>query len=178
MTQKTIVRRSSKKIPAHYGMSDFYKYYKEHSEDPVSPSVYNKVVSLFNEKVIDEIINKSKVYTIPFLRLKIGIRKSKPKIKFKDGVVVNGNPVDWVTTKKLWETDEEAKKNKTLVRFLNKHTFGYVFKIHALKFAARFKDKALFRFKPNRKFQRDLSKRINDKNKDRFDSFLLYEENN
>ena len=125
--------------------------------------------------IINQILNEYKVYTVPFLRLKIGIRKSKPKIRFKDGVVVNGNPIDWVKTNTLWEKDDDSKANKTLIRFTNKHTFGYVFHIYALKFAARFKNKSIFRFKSNRKFQRELSKRINDKDKEQFDSYLLYE---
>ena len=172
---RAMIKRSSKKIPTHYGMTDFYNYYKANSENPVTPSEYNKIVSLFNLQVIDKILNDYKVYTVPILRLKIGIRKSKPKIRFKDGAVVNGNPIDWVTTNKLWESNEESRKNKVLVRFLNKHTFGYVFRIYALKFAARFKNKSVFRFKATRTFQRELSKRINDKNKDMFDSYLLYE---
>lgn len=176
MTEQTANRRSSKKVPAHFGMQDYYKYYKKHSEAPVEPSVYNRVISEFNMEVMDQILNHYKVYTLPYLRLKIGVRKSKPRIRIKDNTVVNGNPIDWATTKKLWEEDEESLKNKTLVRHTNKHTFGYVFKIYALKFAARFKHKSLFRFKPVRKFQRELSKRINDPNKDRFDCYLLYDE--
>lgn len=175
MTQKAVIKRSPKSIPTHYGMNDYYKYYVKNSNNPVDKATYNKVISLFNLEIIDKILNQYKVYTIPYLRLKIGVRKSKPKIRYKDGIVVNGNPVDWVTTNKLWKENEEAKNAKVLVRFTNKLTFGYVFRIYALKFAARFKNKSVFRFKTNRKFQRELSKRIKDGNKDKFDSYLLYE---
>lgn len=175
MTQQVKIKRRSKRIPTHYGMTDYYTYYKENSDNPVSKREFNNVIKQFNDEVVHQILYNYKVYTVPLLRLKINIRKAKPKIKFKNGVVVNGNPVDWVTTNKLWETNADAKEKKVLVRFTNRHTFGYVFKVQALKFQARFKNKAFFRFKPSRRFQRSLSKRINDKDSGVFDSYLLYE---
>jgi len=175
MIQQTS-KRGPKKIISDYGLGDFYKYYTKNSKEPVDSKTYSKVISLFNLKIIDNIINNYKVYTVPILRLKIGVRKAKPKIRIINGILVNGNPVDWVTTKKLWDEDEESMKNKVLVRSTNRHTFGYVFKIVAIKFAAKFKNKAIFKFKASRSFQRALSTRIKDKNKEKFDSYLLYKE--
>jgi hypothetical protein len=45
------------------------------------------------------------------------LRRIETKPKLVDGKVRYVAPIDWKSTKKLWEDDIQAKKNKTLVKF-------------------------------------------------------------
>ncbi len=167
-------KRTEGKIKSHFGMSDYYKYYKNNTDNPVSLSVYSKVISIYNNSLIDKVLNDNLEYLIPHIGVKLSIRKDKREPKIKDGKLYINKPVDWQATNKLWDEDPEAKKNKIRVRYLNTHTSGYVFRIHCSKFLSRLKNKHFFKFKPSRKFQRSLADRINDTSKDKFDAFLLH----
>ncbi len=167
-------KRTSGKIKSHFGMSDYYSYYKKHSDNPVSLSIYSNVISTFNTAVIDKILNDNFEYLVPIIGIRLGIRKDKREPKLKDGKLYINRPVDWKATNELWNEYPEARENKTRVRFLNTHTSGYVFRIHCSKFLSRLKNKHFYKFKPSRNFQRSLADRINDDSKDKFDSFLLH----
>ena len=43
------ISRGPKKIQGHYGMKDYYKYYKDNNDSPVSATKYNKVISLLKQ---------------------------------------------------------------------------------------------------------------------------------
>lgn len=169
-----MIKRGKKKIQSDYGMNDYYLFYKNTYDSEITKAVFNKVVTQFNEKLIDLILNESFEYTLPHLGLSLTIRKDKRSPKLVNGKVVNNAPVDWVLTKKLWANNEEAKQNKVLVRYLNNHTNGYVFRIYCKKFGAQLKNRSIYKFKPSRKFQRSLSARIKDLTKDKFETYLLY----
>ena len=47
----------NKRIKKDYGMEDYYDYYFKNSKNPQSKSKFNKVISEFNEKIVDLIIN-------------------------------------------------------------------------------------------------------------------------
>jgi len=123
---------------------------------------------------MDLVIEHNIIFYMPILELELFIKKDKRKPKIVNGKLVNNIPIDWKATNELWEKDSEAKEKKILVRYNNSHTSGYVFRIYCKKFKSKVKKKNLYKFKPSRNFQRSLSKRIKDPNKDNFDAFLLY----
>ena len=172
MTQ--IIKKNSNKIKVHYGITDYYKYYKKNNKDCVSSIKYNKIISDFNSEIIDNILNNNLEYYIPSLGFTITVRKAKRKPRIIDGKLYNTVPVDWKTTKELWNTDEEAKEKKIIVRFNNTHTSGYVFSIRLIKFGLSFKNKKHYKFKAARDFARSLSERIKDEEKDKYDTYKLY----
>lgn len=172
MTQK--IKKDKNKIKVHYGLPNYYKYYKTKHKDGVSSVKYNKVISEFNLEVINLILNNNLEYYISNIGFMISVRKSKRKPKIVNGKLYNTVPVDWNTTKKLWATDEEAKEKKIIVRFNNSHTSGYVFSIRLIKTGLGFKNKKYYKFKAARDFARDLSKRIKDEEKDKYDTYKLY----
>lgn len=167
--------RGKPKIPSDYGMTDYYKYYNNNG-GTVNKAKYNKVVSEVNNSIIEAMLNDNLEYNLPTLGLTLTIRKDKRKPSIKNGKLYNPTPIDWVKTRKLWDSNKEAKKNKVLVRYLNNHTNGYIFRIYCKKFGARLKNRSIYKFKPSRNFQRSLSKRIKNLDKDKFDAFLLYKE--
>lgn len=172
MTQQI---RSKNKIKVHYGMKDYYDFYQETYNNPkITKALYNKIISAANKEIIELVLNQNIDYKLPHLGSVLTIRKDKRVPKIKDGKVINPAPVDWVTTKKLWADDEEAKEKKILVKHLNLHTSGYVFRIYMKKFGSSFRNRTVYKFKPSRNFARSLSDRIKDDNKDKFDTYLLY----
>ncbi len=171
---QTRAKRTEGKISKDYGMTDYYKYYQTTSKNPVNAIIFNKVISTFNKTIVEKIIEEGLEYTPIMLQMKFCVRKHKGTIKLKNSRLVNTNPVDWKTTMKLWEEDEEAKEKKLVIRYLNNHTSKYIFRIKMIKEGYTYKNKKFYRFKACRFFQRALAKRILDPNKDNFEAFNLY----
>jgi len=167
-------KRTKGKISKDYGMADYYKYYKENYKNPVSSQKFNKVVSEFNKTIVHNIINSGLEYTPARIQLTFCIRKYKKIIKIENGKLLNPNPIDWKSTKQLWQDDEEAAEKKIILRYLNNHTSKYIFRIKALKTGNTFKNKKKYRFKACRSFQRQLAKRILDPNQDNFQAYNLF----
>lgn len=167
--------RSCNKIKVDFGMKDYYLFYKSQNEDTaVSKLVYNKIISEANQQILNLILDEGLEYKVPHLGTSLIIRKDKRVPRIVDGKVINPTPVDWVTTKKLWEKDADAKEKKILVKYLNHHTSGYVFRIYMKKFGSSFKNRTVYKFEASRKFKRALSARIKDDTKDKYDTYLLY----
>jgi hypothetical protein len=162
------------KLKADYGMPDYYSYFNKHSNVKVSKTIYNKIITEFNLSIIDLMLNHNFIYYIPILNMDLIVKKDKRKPRLVNGKLINNIPIDWQKTNQLWERDPEAKSKKLLVRYNNSHTSGFVFRLFLNKFRSTVKNKSLFKLKANRLFQRSLSKRIKDINKNPFDSYLLY----
>lgn len=169
-----IIKRTEGRINADFGMNDYYKYYKSYSKNPVTKDKFHKIVGDFNKKITNLIINEGIEYKPIKIQFTFCVRKSLRRVYIKDNKLVNTTPIDWKSTKDLWENDEDARQNKTILRHLNNHTSKYIFQIKATKFGNRYSNKKLYRFKPCRSFQRDLAKRILDTTKDNFNAYLLY----
>lgn len=169
-----INKRTEGKINAHYGLKDYYKFYCKDNPNAVSAKKFNKVISECNKGIVDLIINDGLEYTPVKLQLTFCIRKTKRVPKIKDGKLINTNPIDWKSTKELWETYEESKEKKTIIRYLNNHTSKNIFRIKALKTGLGYPNKKLYKFKAVRGFSRTLSERIFDPKKDNFEAYELY----
>lgn len=157
-----------------YGLPDYYRYYTKKYNSDIDRNTFNKIITEFNEELIQLIIEESLIFYVPHIGIEIMIKKDKRKPRIVNGKLINNVPPDWKATNELWEKDPEARTKKIVVRHNNSHTSGYVFRIYCKKANTKIKNRGLFKFKPNRKFQRTLSKRIKDPNKDNFDAFLLY----
>jgi hypothetical protein len=74
------------------------------------------------------------------------VRKFNPYVKFEGGKLRTNRGVDWKATLTLWNEDKEAKENKLLVRTEDKEAFIIFYN----KMIANYKNKSLYKFKPNR----------------------------
>lgn len=167
-------KRTEGKIKTDYGIKDYYKFYKDKSKDPVDMKRFHKVISEFNKKIVDSIINEGLEFTPVASQICFTVRKLTKKIEIVNNKVVNKNPVDWKTTLQLWKDNDEAKKKKLIIKHLNNHTSKYIFRIKMIKCGYSYTNKKYYRFKPCRGFQRALAKRIFDPNKDNFQAYDLY----
>jgi len=167
-------KRTQGKINVDYGIKDYYKYYKNNNDKVVDSKKFHKVISEFNKRIVDSIINDNLEFTPKTLQFTFCIRKSKRVPRIENNKVINTNPIDWKSTNKLWENDLEAAEKKIIIRYLNNHTSKYVFRIKLLKSGTTYSNKKMYRFKPCRGFQRTLAKRILDEKQENFEAFELY----
>ena len=165
--------RSSRAIPAHYGMRDYHTFFcEEYPELNIDKQTYNKVISEYNKYVASILIEALEI-KLPFKLGKIEILKELRKLYLNDeGKVINTNPVNWKSTLDLWSKNQEAKDKKILIRFNNKHTGGYVFRIYYNKKTAVFKNKKVYFFQPVRILKRSIATRINDYSKNKYDTYI------
>jgi len=168
-------KRTEGNIKTHYGMKDYFNFFKKNNPTlNIERKTYNSIISDFNQKIVELIIEENLSYTLPYIGSSIHVRKEKKVPRIINGKLYNTTPVDWVATNKLWNEDIEAKEKKLLVRYSNSHTSRYVFRIYFKKYNYSFKNKKYYSFKPCRTFQRLLGKRIKDDTKYKYDAYLLY----
>ena len=96
----------------------------------------------------------------------IEVRKYDARISVEDGKVKTNLPIDWDRTLKLWSEDEEAYKERTLVKMEEKE----IFKVCYNKTRADFQNKGFYQLQINRDLKIALKKKIKLGN---FDAFLL-----
>lgn len=167
-------KRGEGNIRAHYGMTDYYRYFIKEYNLNISTKVYNNIIADFNEAIMNLIIEENLDYRLPHVGSTLSVRKIKRSPKIINGKLHNPTPINWVATNKLWAEDEEAKDKKLLVRYNNSHTSGYVYRIYFKKYDLYYKNKKIYNFKVARDFSRMLGNRINDEDKDKFNAYLLY----
>lgn len=172
MTQKT--KSKENKIKNHFGIANYFKWYTDHNECKVSRQKFNDVCSEFNLGIIDLMLNDNVSYSPPMVGFTFSIRKSERIPKIKNGRLMNTLPVNFKETKKLWTIDEEARKNKILIRHTNTHTSRHVFSIKLIKVGKVYANKKYYQFRPSRMFMRALAARIFDDTKPSFDTNNLY----
>lgn len=119
------------KIRNSLGVYDGYKYYRKNKpkgkEYILSESQYFSIIRQVNNILADEIAKGNEV-KLPYRMGTIEVRKYEKSVKIdKDGKVVTNLPVDWDGTLKLWYEDEEAFKNRTLLRLDEQEIYKIVY---------------------------------------------------
>lgn len=79
-------------------------------------------------------------------------------MSFNNGKLHTNLPIDWDRTLKLWAEDEEAYKEKMLVKVEEKE----IFKVFYNKGKANYNNKSFYEFEVNRDLKRRLKQRIKD----------------
>ena len=93
--------------------------------------------------------------------------KYKSNIKFEDGKLKTNLPIDWNKTLDLWKEDNEAFRDKTLLRY----ELDYIYKLKYNPYKAKFNNKTIFQFKFIRDIKQGISKEIQ---KGNIDAILKY----
>ena len=99
-------------------LRDSYKLYKEEAILPVSCKDYLQIVSGFNKFMIDKVLEGEEV-VLPARFGTLSIIGKRQEIKFDENGKVMGLAPNWVKTKELWATNEDAKRRKQLVYCTN-----------------------------------------------------------
>jgi len=146
--------KSKEKIKSDINTPEQYKYYiKQNCENKdslfyLSKKEYTDFLKEFFNEYVDEMLFSNTEMKLPFHTGMISVRKYEQKVKVVDGKIVSNLPINWNATLKLWDSDEEAKTSKKLVKFINKDRL--IYKYAFFKSYAKFKNKYFYWFKPTR----------------------------
>lgn len=160
--QKKIKKVSSTrthKATNSYGIRGGYNYYRSiKPKDPkyiLTDCEYYSITRAINNKLRELVISGEDII-FPSRMGGLELRKYEPNIKLVEGKVTNTFPIDWYNTIKLWYEDEEAHKNKTLVKSEEKE----VFKVLYNRAIANYINKSFYEFKVNREIKKGLKNNI------------------
>lgn len=137
------------KFTRSYGLRDYYNHYKKTHSTNLSSKEYSAIVrDIFSSLIEKELLNMFPI-CLPYKMGYIEVNILKPKVVSTNGEYRYIAPVDWKKTLALWEKDEEAHNNKTLVytNAIKTSVINYV------KEAASFKNQLYFYMQPARKLK-------------------------
>ena len=141
-----------------YNTRDSYVVYKNMSVNPINISQYVQIINHFMKFLSSKLLSTGEI-NIPERLGKLSIFGKKVNVRIEDGEI-KGLAPDWVKTKQLWESDEEAKNNKQLVYHFNEETNGIRYKFAWSKNRVLVSNKTLYNLRMTRSNKRELSKLV------------------
>lgn len=147
------------KVNNSNGVYQAYKYIRKNKwfdiGRPLTEHEFYTIVRQVNNYLADELLHGYDV-TLPHRLGRIELRKYDARITINDGVLKTNLPVDWDKTLKLWSEDEEAYKERTLVKMEEKE----IFKVFYNRRNANYENKSFYEFEVNRDLKRRLKQKI------------------
>lgn len=122
---------------------------------PVKEKEFYAIIRGVNDRLADGLA-KGDTVEFPHRMGKLELRKSKRGVYLNDGKLNITYPVDWNGTLRLWYNDEEAKKNKTVLRLEE----PYVYSVRYNKHDAIYENKSFYAFTLCTFIKRALKKNI------------------
>jgi hypothetical protein len=141
-----------------YNTRDSYKLYLKSTDTPIDISMYLSIVNGFMKFLIKKLFSTGSIM-FPERLGSLQIVGRKVKVRIEDGEI-KGLAPDWANTKKLWEENEQAKKDKQLVYHFNEHTNSVRYRFFWSKARALVTNKTLYNLRMTRSNKRELSKLI------------------
>ena len=141
-----------------YNTRDSYVVYKNMSVNPINISQYVQIINHFMKFLSSKLLSTGEI-NIPERLGKLSIFGKKVNVRIEDGEI-KGLAPDWVKTKQLWESEEEAKNNKQLVYHFNEETNGIRYKFSWSKNRVLVSNKTLYNLRMTRSNKRELSRLV------------------
>lgn len=155
------------KIKNSLGVYDAYKWIRKNKwlniGEPVTEHQFYYIVRNINNCLAENLLLGEDI-VFPQRMGSLELRKYDAKISFNNNKLVTNLPIDWNRTINLWQEDEEAYKNKTLVKMEEKE----IFKVYYNKKRANYNNKSFMRFHVNRSLKVKIKQRIKDRTLDAF----------
>lgn len=150
------------KIKSDYGIPDYYKHYKIKCKDTVDNyQKFSIILNAINQELANKFASSGYELKFPKRMGMLCIGRKKGKVWFdEEGNLKTNRPVNWKKTLELWATDESARTNKVLIRFENKHSDGFLYKIFYRRSSANYKNKSIYLINPNRELSRMFANSI------------------
>lgn len=153
------------------GTYDAYKYIRKNKwfdiGRPLTEHEFYSIIRRMNNYLAETLLDGEEII-LPCRMGSIELRKIEPKVRVKGGIInTNSFPIDWDKTLKLWSEDEDAYKERTLVKAEEKE----IFKVYFNKKYATFNNKSFYEFEVNRDLKIRLKQRIKS---GAIDAFKLY----
>lgn len=140
---------------------DSYRQYKKESKNPVDKKTYLLLASLYNKFLIEKVL-EGEIVTLPSRLGTLSILGKKQKIRFDENGNVKGLAPDWVKTKKFWDSNPEAKKQRKLLYHTNPHTDNVRYKYFWSKKNILIENKTLYSLRITRANKRAVYRKILD----------------
>ena len=157
------------KVNNSYGVYDSYKYIRKNKWFDIGQSLtehqFYSIIRKVNNLLAEALIHGHDIH-LPCKMGTIEVRKYDARISFENGKVKTNLPIDWDRTLKLWSEDEEAYKERTLIKMEEKE----IFKVYYNRIKANYNNKSLYEFIVNRDLKRRLKQIIKSGN---FDAFKI-----
>lgn len=149
------------------GVYDAYRYLQRNKwfdiGRPLTSQEFYRIIRSVNNLMATLLI-KGKSINLPYRMGRLELRKRSTTIRYKGNKLINTLPIDWDRTLKLWSEDEEAYKERSLVKTETKE----VFRFHYDKSRATFENKSFYRLKVNRRLKLLLKQEIINGNVDAY----------
>ena len=114
------------KVTNSIGIYDAYKFLRKRKwvdiGRPLTEHEFYSIIRRVNDYLAESFLQGNDI-KLPHRMGRIELRKYDAKIDIVDGKVKTNLPIDWDRTLKLWYEDEEAYKEKTLVKVEEKEIF-------------------------------------------------------
>lgn len=157
------------KVNNSYGVYDVYKYIRRNKwfdiGQPITEHQFYSIIRRMNNLLADALIHGHDI-ELPCRMGIIEVRKYDARISIEGGKVKTNLPIDWDRTLKLWSEDEEAYKERTLIKMEEKEIFSIFYN----RTAANYKNKSFYEFRPNRQLKLMIKRRIK---AGKLDAFML-----
>jgi hypothetical protein len=147
------------KITGSWGVRDAHKLLRKmkwpNIGRPIKEGEFYAVIRGVN-KLLAENVAKGETVVFPSRMGKLELRKFPRGVSIVDGKLKNTYPVDWAETFKLWYSDHEEKKKKTLLRFEEKE----IYNVRYCKWNANYNNRNFYQFVLNRFIKKALMQNI------------------
>lgn len=157
------------KVNNSYGVYDAYKYIRKNKwfdiGQPVTEHQFYSIIRRMNNLLAEALIHGHDI-ELPCRMGTIEVRKYDARVSIEDGKIKTNLPIDWDRTLKLWSEDEEAYKERTLIKMEEKE----IFSIYYNRTKAKYENKSFYEFNPNRQLKLMLKRNIK---AGRLDAFLI-----
>lgn len=142
-----------------WGVYDAYKYIRKQNwydiGRPVKEHEFYSIVRGVNKLLAKEIASGHEI-TFPSRMGSLELRKYEAGVSIVGDKLRVNYPIDWEKTIRLWFEDNEAKKNKTLLRNEEK----FIYHIRYNKYDANYENKIFYEFTVNRLIKKQLKENI------------------
>lgn len=150
-----------------YGTIHAYRYYLKQctksKTTPIDEKLFRKIINYINSRLVKSLFHGEDII-FPYRLGSLKLRKANPKSYFDKGKLKITYPIDWGSTLKLWNQDEESYKDKVLVR----HQDRDVYKLYYSKTSAYFKNMYYITFRPSRSIKSEIRKRVENNDMEAF----------
>lgn len=158
---KKVSQSRNYKVTNSIGVYSAYKWLRKNKwlniGRPLTEHEFYSIIRKVNNYLADSFLEGNDI-KLPCRMGRIELRKEDARFILKNGKIKTNLAIDWDKTLRLWYEDEEAYKNKTLVRVDKKE----LFKVYYNKNKADYANKSFYEFKVNR----DLRNRLNQRAKE------------
>lgn len=166
---KKVREHRSHKVTKSIGVYDSYKWIRKNKwlniGRPLTEHEFYSIIRRINNYLAESLILGNDI-KLPNKMGRLELRKYDVRFSFKNGKVKSNLPIDWDKTLKLWYEDEEACKNKTLIRIEEKE----IFKVYYNKHLANYTNQVFYEFNINRELKNRIKQRIK---KGKLDAFKI-----